>query len=724
MSLAFYNDAGHVFDAVFKDRLGLKAVLYNRGFDTKKLAVIKAVVCKTLAVGKPLQAAIRKVDASILKRDHGMMLCICHDLLSGNFRGGGLRVRPLRKALDAIREIIGADILARITNTSRTAKADSKSPACCIAGAMPAFSYFRLNPAFVMRMSSEFAATTVPEDLEQRVMSHLIESVTASCRPVQSHDQRKPGATELSRSLVQHPLSGCITTDEYVPGCYRIETRHIPALLEHQKRGDVVIQDRSSQFSAHAVLREVEMLLLHGKSNITVLDACAAPGSKTSHVIHMLQLLLLRLQRQKSQPEISELPQFRLVAVEKDEERFCILVRRLQQLCGPLWLKESDAKIPGYARDQPPQNFDIDKYFSTSAQSRSKGHERGKGKTGKKRARRTPLPRRHRQVVSGQTRLVFHVPVCCGTLGGVGLELITLCNDFLKLDAEDADGRDVDVLVLDPSCSGSGLSEHAVASAGNASNLNNCLQKRCAAVVDCKRLKVLTDFQTNALTHALTGFPGLHACCYSTCSIFREENELVVLRALGQAPEQGWNSIYPFSFPWPEANTSIASCESLAAANVGSSSLTLLATYQQLRSQSAHSVPEEHQCRGFFLAKLVRKSVDAGSSAATKHKAVAKELLPYSIQLYNQSEENFVRALTRGDSHACGAAEHAALPSRDDAPGAPLLPKKKRKRRCCSTSKLKSRVSTDETSVTMPPPHSAALTGKRKKERRGIVIRR
>jgi len=306
----------------------------------------------------------------------------------------------------------------------------------------------------------------------------------------------------------------------------------------------------------------------------------------------------------------------------------------------------------------------------------------------------------------------------------VGLELITLCKDFLKLDAQDVCGHDVDVLVLDPSCSGSGLSEHAVASPGNESNSNNCLQKRCAAAIHAKRLKALTDFQTDSLTHALTGFAALHACCYSTCSIFREENELVVLRALGQAPEQGWESIYPFSFPWPEANTSLAPCEPLVAANVGSSSLTVLAVYRHLRSQSAHSVPEEHNCRGFFLAKLVRKSLDARIAAATEHTAVAKALLPYSIELYNQSEEDFARALASGKSHVCGAAEHATLPSSDDARGLPLLSKKKRKRRCCSTSKLRSRVSFDEASVTVALPHTAAPTKQRKKGRRGIVIRK
>jgi len=722
MSLAFYKDAGQVFDAVFKDRMGLKAVLYNRGLDTRKLAVIKAVVCKTLAVGKPLRAAIRKVDASILKRDHGMMLCICHDLLSGSFRGGGQRVRPLRLALDAIREILGQDILAKIASSSTRAVANSSLPVSCNADVSLTFSYFRLNPAFIMQMSSEFPATKVLEDLEKQAMRQLVESVTTSNKCAQSLGQDNPGATERRRR--RHPLSGCIAADEYVPGCYRIETRHVPALLEHQRQGHIVIQDRSSQFSAHAVLQEVEALLARGQSSITVLDACAAPGSKTSHVFHMLQSLLIRLQWSKTRPGTSDLPRFRLVAVEKDEERFCILVRRLQQLCGPLWLRESDVDIPGNLIGQRKrEHFDIDKFLGI-AQSHDEGDGRGKDKTGKKRARRALLPRQHWQVVTGQTRLVFHVPLCHGTCEGVSLELIALCKDFRKLDAQDVDGHDVDVLVLDPSCSGSGLSEHAVASS-NESHSNNCLQKRCAAAVDAKRLKALTDFQTNILTHALTAFPVLHACCYSTCSIFREENELVVLRALGQALEQGWESTYPFSFKWPEkTNTSRAACETDAEASMGASNLPVLATYQQLRSQSAHSVPEEHQCRGFYLAKLVRKSVDSRADAATKHKALAEALLPYSIQLYDQSDEDFTRALMCGELPVHGAAEYASLASTGDADGSSLKPKSKKKRKRCSAGRLQDKLSTDGASVTAPSPHISTMAKQRKKEKKGIVIRR
>ena len=143
--------------------------------------------------------------------------------------------------------------------------------------------------------------------------------------------------------------------------------------------------------------------------------------------------------------------------------------------------------------------------------------------------------------------------------------------DFLKTDPANAPWDGISTILLDPSCSGSGI-------VGRDETLNVVLprkessdppnprfkkRKRESTVkivpdipavpeeipidVDkpsdqlSARLTALSIFQLKLLLHAFH-FPSARRITYSTCSIYAEENEHVVMKALGSpiAQEKGW----------------------------------------------------------------------------------------------------------------------------------------------------------------------------------------
>ncbi|KAF6735502.1 putative 28S rRNA (cytosine-C(5))-methyltransferase [Oryzias melastigma] len=208
-----------------------------------------------------------------------------------------------------------------------------------------------------------------------------------------------------------------------------VKDMHLPELLvfspktdfhDHflYKAGHIILQDKASCLPAH---------LLNPPSGSHVIDACAAPGNKTSH----------------------------LAAIMKNKGRLFA--------------------------------FDLD-------------------------AKR----------LATMSTLLLRAGVTCQQLAN---------QDFLKVNPDSPQYKDVEYVLLDPSCSGSGMV---------------FLQDRTAA--DQTRLASLAAFQLRCLNHAAT-FPRLKRLVYSTCSIHRQENEDVIAAFLQQ------NSTFrlvPLLPQWPE----------------------------------------------------------------------------------------------------------------------------------------------------------------------------
>ena len=101
--------------------------------------------------------------------------------------------------------------------------------------------------------------------------------------------------------------------------------------------------------------------------------------------------------------------------------------------------------------------------------------------------------------------------------------------DFLQLDASAF--KSVRAILLDPSCSGSGVLRS--------------LERLGDDGGGDARLEALRRFQVAALTKALLGFENVTTVAYSTCSIHCEENESVVAQVLKEASAKGWDLVAP-----------------------------------------------------------------------------------------------------------------------------------------------------------------------------------
>ncbi|KAL7841299.1 hypothetical protein SRHO_G00249900 [Serrasalmus rhombeus] len=106
-------------------------------------------------------------------------------------------------------------------------------------------------------------------------------------------------------------------------------------------------------------------------------------------------------------------------------------------------------------------------------------------------------------------------------------------NEFAELNEWDSRIQKVRVILLLPPCTVSGLSnpvEHILHEDGD----RELLQDLSKGTISDTKLDSLVSKQMQDLSHALT-FPKVHAVVYCTCSVFAEENELLVKRALENA---------------------------------------------------------------------------------------------------------------------------------------------------------------------------------------------
>lgn len=156
--------------------------------------------------------------------------------------------------------------------------------------------------------------------------------------------------------------------------------------------------------------------------------------------------------------------------------------------------------------------------------------------------------------------------------------------DFLKVDPQNSEYKEVKYILLDPSCSGSGMV---------------CLRDELPETQEDGRLQALAAFQLHCLNHALQ-FPQLERIVYSTCSIHSQENEEVVTACLQRNP--GFRLVHLLP-DWPER---------------GHEPLT-----QCLRASTAKT-----RTHGFFVAMLERRPAQSD-----------KETPPVNTPLSSASQE-------------------------------------------------------------------------------------
>uniref|UniRef100_UPI003AAECA39 28S rRNA (cytosine-C(5))-methyltransferase n=1 Tax=Centroberyx gerrardi TaxID=166262 RepID=UPI003AAECA39 len=162
--------------------------------------------------------------------------------------------------------------------------------------------------------------------------------------------------------------------------------------------------------------------------------------------------------------------------------------------------------------------------------------------------------------------------------------------DFLKVDPDSPQYKDVEFILLDPSCSGSGM----VCLRDDASSADREKQQA--------RLASLASFQLRCLNHGLR-FPRLQRLVYSTCSVHSQENEEVVTACLQQNP--GFRLV-PLLAQWPERGLQpLSQCLRASTANTRTHGffVALLEKHSEAQSQNQEQAvqiiepgPEETPC--------------------------------------------------------------------------------------------------------------------------------
>ncbi|XP_075052762.1 28S rRNA (cytosine-C(5))-methyltransferase [Mixophyes fleayi] len=152
--------------------------------------------------------------------------------------------------------------------------------------------------------------------------------------------------------------------------------------------------------------------------------------------------------------------------------------------------------------------------------------------------------------------------------------------DFLTVSTSSPKYQKVSHILVDPSCSGSGMPDRMRVLTDEADSEQS------------ERMQALSAFQRRALTHALS-FPSVKYVVYSTCSVHQQENEDVVKSVLEQHPDFSLVNALP-SWPVRGLNT------------FPGSDCCLRASFSETLTN------------GFFVALFQRKSEESESSMTSE----------------------------------------------------------------------------------------------------------
>ncbi|OQV18247.1 putative 28S rRNA (cytosine-C(5))-methyltransferase [Hypsibius exemplaris] len=189
-------------------------------------------------------------------------------------------------------------------------------------------------------------------------------------------------------------------------------------------------------------------------------------------------------------------------------------------------------------------------------------------------------------------------PERCKTMEGLLKHFGTTCTeavnlDFVQISADDERYSEATHILVDPTCSGSGVTN----------KLRNSKKKnRKTAEADKQRLQKLKGLQATLLKHAMS-FPKVERIVYSTCSLNMEEDEEVVQEAI-----KAFASTFvvrPYSKVLPRWK--------------GSGKPRYAVGPNCLRS-----FPEKHRTNGFFVA-VIERFTSADAEAAQNGSAEAPE---------------------------------------------------------------------------------------------------
>ncbi len=495
MSSSPYAPAAKILNEIWTKRKGLKTVVYSKEGELKCSTSTYAICCHVLKE-RPLLAKLLKKVPKIQAKNQGLVYILLYELLMGpnkKIRGGGALKRQIMSQIDTLQEHfkeISEEEGWVDENNSKTSGVSSKPNST-----IPR--YVRIN--------------TLVADRDE-----VLDIIKAKTKKVYI-DPHVPDLLVLDHT----PESRALLQD----------------LVVSQK---VILQDKSSCFSALCMVHGFGDRKSKKSKSFDYLDACAAPGNKTSH----LAALVHKVQQGDDVDSSSTIHAF-----DKSPDRYKMLARRISSL------------VPQGIVHCHKQDF-----FEVSKQKFGENEE---------------------------------------------------VEDSERIKNIDEKFKNVQAIMLDPSCSGSGMTSN---------HTENSLSRD--PFFCNERIKTLSNFQYQALYHATTDFPNVDRVVYSTCSLYVQENEGVVQRLL--ASNSDWELCPPRCLKsWHRRGLCIDEEENASNENDSFKSLTHDQAKCLIRVH-----PDEDATNGFFVACFQRKMHPGKSSSKNKNTLEFKIDAPKDMELY------------------------------------------------------------------------------------------
>lgn len=439
--MSLYNEAASVLTQFLNKQGGLKTLAFNEKVANKK--GVYALVVETLKFKEVLDEIVDFALKKTIKEEklpRNLILIMVYDLLigNGNIQGGGRVKKQVLAHQNALKTQLARVCIKKGVSSVKDLKGESKQDD------FPR--YARVNAALssVEQIREQLNGSAFTFVLDAHVPNLLV----------------FPSGTDLHA----HPL---------VEG------------------GQLILQDKASCFSA---------LALNPQAGWHVMDACSAPGNKTSHLVAILH-------SSSSASDLSSSdapPKGKVTAFEIDNKR-CVLLQKMLTKAGVLGSKNP------------------------------------------------------------------------------ALPTMTVRNaSFLDADPRDTVYLDVRGVLVDPTCSGSGMQR-----------IESQVSPQQSPAELAAKLEGLAKFQTSLVLHAMT-FPNVERVVYSTCSIYPEENEGVVSQVLSSSPS--------FILAAPKTLESW----SRRGWSAPKTSLSLEQSQMVIRTD-----PQEDKTNGFFVACFERNSMSS-----------------------------------------------------------------------------------------------------------------